>query len=499
MGLIRLILILYFLISQAFAVTTAKIRRGNTDIPIDLSHPSAKSQIQDYDVIFLEEGVYSTLGDSNAKYVRFRGQGPKKTFISSSDKKSSPILVDSTEFWDLTIADARFKLSDLNGLWAVNVEFSGSILVMQSAPGKSPAFAIRSVFSEITNSDVPTNSNTSYAHFLTKYGESYLMPLQGDHKKMIENKTAANILAYEDDFDKTKDVHLKDRMRYKGLFARGLNYLYQKEILKPKYNQAKYNKLTKFARETKADGHIYVSMLYWAEADRLSGHARFDEVLKEMSPLVRSLNQECGCTIEGQGLASTIKSEIEQKLYTKLPITALPGPCKIQTLHVDLPAGGNKEELIAAARSKNEVDQMVAYQKSEENFQKSIMARTNPSEDEFLMGSVAPAKAAKDYTAVADVEMSGVKKSFTSDKDKSIDQNIVDPIVKMIKEKFASNIQAAKAKIASSSAVAKLDGLITYALYGDEPGRQKAYDELMEQQLGRKVSSSGAIGSVFAY
>src|SRR5665647_3654962 len=75
MGLCSLFLILSFLSSSAFAdpekekifsllanlpkVTTAKIRRGNTEIPIDLSQPSAKSQIQDYDVILLEEGVYS--------------------------------------------------------------------------------------------------------------------------------------------------------------------------------------------------------------------------------------------------------------------------------------------------------------------------------------------------------------------------------------------------------------------------------------------------------
>jgi len=114
------------------------------------------------------------------------------------------------------------------------------------------------------------------------------------------------------------------------------------------------------------------------------------------------------------------------------------------------------------------------------------------------MGASAPV-AATNYTAVADVEMAGLKKSYTSDKDKSIDQNIVDPIVKIIKEKFASNIKAAKAKIASSDLAAKLDGFITQALYGDDPARQKAYEELLEQQLGRKVSASGAIGAVFAY
>ena len=115
MGLCSLFLILSFLSSSAFAdqekekifsllanlpkVTTAKSRRGNTEISIDLSSPAAKSQIEDYDVILLEDGVYATLGDFTAKYVRVRGQGPRKTFIScgSSSKllrrRNLPTLV----------------------------------------------------------------------------------------------------------------------------------------------------------------------------------------------------------------------------------------------------------------------------------------------------------------------------------------------------------------------------------------------------------------------
>lgn len=117
------------------------------------------------------------------------------------------------------------------------------------------------------------------------------------------------------------------------------------------------------------------------------------------------------------------------------------------------------------------------------------------------MGAAAPPVLAKEYTAVADVEMLGFKKSYTSDHDKSIDQNIIDPIVKIIKEKFASKIKAAKAKIASSDLVAKIDGFITQALYGDElnPLRQTAYEEIHEQQFGRKLSAGGAMSSVFAY
>ena len=55
-------------------VTTAKIRRGKTEIPVDLSQ-STNSKIQDYDVLILDEGVYSTLGDFSAKYVRVIGRG----------------------------------------------------------------------------------------------------------------------------------------------------------------------------------------------------------------------------------------------------------------------------------------------------------------------------------------------------------------------------------------------------------------------------------------
>ncbi len=519
MRLCGLFLILSFFSSSVFAesekekifslmatvpkATKAKIRRGNTELTVDLSQASAKSEIKDYDVIILEEGVYSTLGNFTAKYVRVRGQGPRKTFISSIAKDSSPIFVNSTEFWDLTMADAQFKIIDLNGLWAVNVEFAGSILVRPAALDKSPAFAIRSVFSDLTSSDLPADDGSLYSHFLTKYGEEYLMPLPGDYKDLKEKPTAAKLLAYEDQFDRTDNIHLKNRIGHKGLFARGLNYLYQKEVLIPQYNQAKFNQLAKSARTAKANRHFYVSMLYWAEADRLAGHSRFDEVLKEITPLTQSLGQECGCTVEGQGLATTIKSEIEQNLYTKLPITGLPGPCKIQTLHVNIPAGGKKADLIAAARLEAELDHTAAFRVRENAFQQSVIAhsgnsKTGAPEEEFLMGASAPVSV-KDYTVVADVELPGVKKSYSSDQGNSIGQNIIDPIAKIFSDKFAAKIKAAKAKIASTDLVAKFDGFIIQALYGADQAKQNEYENLHEQQFGRKSSASGAISSVFAY
>lgn len=517
MRLCGLFLILSFLCSSAFAqsekekifslmatvpkATKAKILRGKTELTVDLSQEGAKSVIKDYDVIILDEGVYSTLGNFTAKYVRVRGQGPRKTFISSIAKDSSPIMVNSTEFWDLTMADVQFKINDLSGLWAVNVEFAGSILVRPATLDKSPAFAIRSVFSDLTNSDLPADDGSLYSHFLTKYGEEYLMPLPGDYKELKEKPTAAKLLAYEDQFDRADNIHLKNRIGHKGLFARGLNYLYQKEVLIPQYNQAKFNQLTKSARTAKANRHYYVSMLYWAEADRLAGHSRFDEVLKEITPLTQNLSQECGCTVEGQGLATNIKSEIEQNLYTKLPITGLPGPCKIQTLHVNIPEGGKKAELIAAARLEAQQDQATAFGAREYAFQKSVIAHSGNSKsepEEFLMGASAPV-AVKDYTVVADVEMSGVKKSYSSDQGTSIAQNIIDPITKIFSDKFASKIKAAKAKIASTDLVAKFDGFIIQALYGSDMAKQNEYESLHEQQFGRKSSSSGAISSVFAY
>lgn len=500
MGIMRLFLILSFLVSLAYAdterekifslvtslpkVTTAKIQRGKTTIPVDFATPQAKSQIQDFDVIELSEGVYSNLGDFTAKYVRVRGQGPRKTIISNSGL--SPILVNSTEFWDLSLTDAKFKLVDLNGLWAVNVEFAGAIQVIPAGPGKTPAFNVRSAYSDITFSDLPTMDDALHSNFVTKQGDSYLVPMP-INKDLLEKRNTASFLAYEDQFDNSKDMNLKNRIGYKGLFARALNYFYQKEVLKVHYDQTKFNQLVKNARSTKAMGHIYVSMLYWAEADRLSGHSRFDEVLKEITPLTQSLGQECGCTVEGQGLASNAKSEIEEKLYAKVPVTALPGPCTIQTMQVNIPKGANKEKVLAAARQKNQMDQMLAYQNSERG------------EKEFLMGATALVSD-KDSTTVADVEMKGVKKSYTNDQETSMDQNIIDPIAKLFKEKFAKTIRAAKIKIASSDLAIKLDGYITEALYGEKnPARQTAYEDLHEQQFGRKISSEGAMSSVFAY
>ena len=493
---------IYSLIANLPKVTKAKIKRGNSEFHLDLASPNAKSEIKDFDVIMLDEGVYPTLGNFTAKYVRVRGQGPRKTIISSVSN-ASPILIDSTEFWDMTIADAQFKVNDFNGMWAVNVEFAGSILVKPAAMDKSPAFSIRTVFSDITNSELAMTDESLFSHFLTKQGEGYLMPMPEDPKSLRDS--AANLLKYEDKFDRVDDKNLKQRIGYKGLFARGLNYLYQKDLLTPKFDRAKYKQLTENARSTKAKGHYYVSMLYWAEADRLSGHSQFDEVLKEITPLNQSLSKDCGCTVEGQGLAKTMKTEIEQKLYAKLPITGLPGNCKIQTLYVNVPAGANKMKMIAAARLQNEVDLTVAYKSSEMAFQTAVashQSQKSTGEEEMLLGAERPVTP-KDYMAVADVEMPGLKKTYSGEvkvtkESKAIETNIAEPIIKNFMQKFAATIKAAKTKIASSDAVAKIDGFIAQALHGEEI-RQNEYENIHEAQFGRKVSSTGAMSSVFAY
>lgn len=151
---LTLSLVITLLSFSAFAgvTTKAKIKRGKTEITVDLS---ANPQIKDYDVIFLDEGTYTTLGNFTAKYVRVRGQGTGKTIITSLPKESKPIIVNSTEFWDLTISDAQFRLHDQSGLWAMNVEFTGSIFVRPAAPDRSPSFTVRSAFSDLSKSDLP--------------------------------------------------------------------------------------------------------------------------------------------------------------------------------------------------------------------------------------------------------------------------------------------------------------------------------------------------------
>jgi len=391
----------------------------------------------------------------------------------------------------------------LNGLWAVNVVFVGAILVRPAAPDKSPAFAVRSVFSDLTYSDLPTGGDDLYSHFLTKNDEEYLMPLPANIKELRDHSTGTKLLEYEDQFDRAININLKSRIGYKGLFARGMNYLFQKNMLKPKYNQAKFIQLTRNARAAKSNGHYYVSMLYWAEADRLAGHSRFDEVLKEITPLTQNLSQECGCTVEGQGLARTIKADIEENLYAKVPITAVPGRCKIQTLHVSVPVGGNKADLISAARLQSELDQVAAFRMRENTFQRSVIAHAGnsgrtPPEEEFLMGASAPTTE-KEYTVVADVVTPEFKKSYTSDGPVSIGTNIIDPITKIFVDKFAQKMKAAKAKIASSNLAEKFDGFIVQVLYGSDLAKQKEYEDFHEQQFGRKSTQSGSLSSMFAY
>ncbi len=460
---------IFSVIAKLPKVTQAKIKRGTTEIPVDLTQ---KSQVQDYDVLLLDEGVYSTLGDITAKYVRVIGKGRGKTFITSN-KDSSPIPVNSTEFWDMTIADAHFRLTDVSGLWAVNVEFAGATLVRPAAYNKPTAFAIRSIFSNYTNSDLKTDDINLYTVL------------------KIEDQTPTALLAYEDELDRDNSMILKERLAHKGLVARGANYLYQMKNLKPQYDQAKYGQLIQQAKTAKSKGHLYVSMLFWAEADRLSGHARFDEVLKEITPLNQNISQECGCTVQGQGLAANIKKDIEQDLYTKLPITGLPGKCRILAVHVE------KNENIASARRFAQMQLNSDFLTHERIFKDTMLAHsTNPGtfyEAEFEVGA-SPAKPSKDYTAAADLEMPGLNKTFTQK-----NGPVAEPLTTAIAKKFASAIKRAKAKIASSDLVAKVDGMIVSALYGSDPARQNEYESLHEQQFGRKASASAATSSVFAY
>lgn len=491
-------------IKEAQKVSKAKIIRGKTEIPVDLADAGARNQIKDYDVLMLEEGVYATLGNFTAKYVRVRGQGQRKTILSSLPQGSSPIPVNSTELWDMTVADAQFQVSDLNGLWAVNVEFVGSILVRPKTLDKSPAFAIRTTLSDLTHSNIPTMGDLLYSHFLSNHGGQELMPIKADLSK--DSLTVEKLLKYEDEFDRQKDMHLKDRIGYKGLFARGMNYLYQKDILEPKFDLEKYGKLAKSARTAKSKGHLYVSMLYWAEADRLSGHAKFDEVLREITPLNQKVGQECGCTVEGQGLASNLKSQVEKNLYAKIPVSGLPGNCKIQTLQVNVPKGGKLDALISQARLDAQMDQVAAFKARETAFQETMLAHsgTKPlSEDDFVVGAEAMSDKKKELSPnavkVADVDLPGAERSFTTPATASTEEGIVEPIAKLFKDKFSKAIAEAKVKLASTDLSARVDGFITWALYGDDPARQAEYESLHEQQFGRKTSPVSAMSSAFSY
>lgn len=297
---------------------------------------------------------------------------------------------------------------------------------------------------------------------------------------------------------------LKNRSAYKGLIARGLNYLFQKDKLDPKYDHTKFNQLIKGAKAAKAKGQYYVAMLSWAEADRLSEHSRFDEVLKEVTALNQNVGQECGCTVDAPSVSSNLKKEIEQKLYTVLPVTGLPGKCKIQTFQVNIPAGGKRDELIASARQQAAIDRAATFITRENDFQQTMLAKASgvksSPDEEFAVGEAARELPGKDAVAVADVELPGVKKkSFTSEKGQTVEKNIVEPISQTLAQKFAAKIKAAQKKIASSDLVAKVDGLITKALYGDDPERQNEYESLHEQQFGRRTPASGAMGAVFAY
>lgn len=462
MRLCGLFVVISLLCSNTFANSNAIIKRGITEIPVDLSQASTKSKIRDYDIILLDEGTYTTLGDFSAKYVRVIGKGPQKTFISST--KSSPLIqVNSTEFWDVTIKDAKFRLSDMNGLWAMNTEFAGSIFITPASPEKYPAFFVRSVFSDLSKSDVPT-SGALYTH------------LQG-------KSTATDLIELEKQLDQSSDSHLKNRLTFKGLIARGLNYLHQNGKHNPEYDKAKFAELVKKAQDAKAKGHQYASMIIWAEADYLSGHTRFDEVLREITPMSQKVSQEGGCSVEGQAL--------EESLYVKVPVTSLPGPCRIQAFHVNSFGKANKESMIASARQQYKIDKAEAY-------------RDTPStEEDFAVG--APLIIGTQYTLVADLDLPGLKKSYSSDVDSKkadgngIVQNIIDPIAKAFKEKFAAKIKAATRKMASADLSAKFDGFIVNALYGDDVARQNSYEEMHEQQFGRKMSPTGAMSSAFAY
>jgi hypothetical protein len=348
----------------------------------------------------------------------------------------------------------------VDGLWAVNTEFTGSFFITPSSPDKAPAFFVRTVL----NDSVP--ANVGYSTFIRALS------------------TATDLLELEKQLDVSNDSHLKKRLSFKGLIARGLNYLYQHGKHNPEYDKAKFVELAKKAQEAKAKGNTYASMIYWSEADYLSGHSRFDEVLKEITPMTQKVSQEGGCTVDGVA--------IEETLFAKVPVTSLPGPCRIQAFQVNSFGKANKDSMIAAARQQYKIDRAEAYRENGPD-----------SDDEFAVG--APAILATQYTLVADLDLPGHKKSFSTDVDtkkaegNSIVQNIVDPIAKAFKEKFAAKIKAATAKIASVDLVSKFDGMLIQALYAADTAKQNEYESLHEQQFGRKLSPTGAVSSAFAY
>lgn len=456
----------------------ARIKSGARELTVDLAQ---KPQIRDYDVIYLDEGVYSTLGNSSAKYVRYIGKGRGKTIISNGGKGFAPILVNSSEFWDVTFADAQFKLVDVSGLWAVNTEFIGALLVKPASEDKAPGFRVRSIFSDVQNEDAQfTNLK-------------------------LDSQTPAGLLAYEDTLDRTEKMNPKERMAHKGLIARAANYLSQIKNLKTPYNPAKFRELARRARAAKAKGHLYVSMLTWAEADRLAGHSRFDEVIREITPLQQRVNMECGCSVEGEGLAAAAKKDIEEKLYAKIPAASLPGPCKIQALYVKPSATTNLETAIASARSEAQLAKMAAFRAGEDSFIASVVAHSGASaasDDEFAVGAEAmkdtKATPAKEYTAAADVDMPGFRKTLAGKND-SIDSAIVEPIDEAYKKQFAEKIAKADKQKKSPDLFEKLEGYLVAKLFASDKQKQDSYEELHEQQFGRKLAGDAAISSVYSY
>lgn len=398
------------LFKEAKIISTAKIQRGNTEIAINFSKAADVPKIKPSDVVLLEEGVYTNLGGPKARHVRFIGKGPKKTFLSTAAGNGTSIAVDGTEFWDLSLVDSQFKLVSREGIWAINIMVVGSVLIEPASEKLKPHFLLRSLFSDLIQSDIPlTNQDPKQGWFQLVEGpyhhlhsmerdKGYNWPLERRYQQLPEKQfwlpqekelnkkvneavvaSAFSLNNKVDFFDPTRDYFatrvtaeiwrdyeslydergnssLKDSAGYKGLLARGSHYMISKGHWKADYDKTKHAEVLKKAQTAKAKGNTFLAVALYSEADRIALHSTFDETRKIVRPLVAGMLNNEGCSVDGE---PDSVSYINLNVLVYYPVMQFPGKChiygfstKLSSSHENSSAVVGKKDVYGLSESK---------------------------------------------------------------------------------------------------------------------------------------------------
>jgi len=366
-------------VEKAPPVTTATIRRGAENIEIDFADANSLKKVRDFDVIQLNEGVYTQFGNLQGRGLRFIGQGLKKTFVSGLQNNNEAILINGTELWDLSVVHTRFAALGHEGLSGSGIEIIGDFMV--EASKKEPlSFAVHTVLSDITLSNLPYPTKTNVRPYerghanhlatlnlkLTKENymtsrDSYfslwvdgLAPAETQAVAELARATAKvlvndqsfvrnqneishkgfsseNLEVVANSLDKTDKIPMVLKGVQRKLLAQLGHYVHEKQRRPANdANNTQYNLLLSKAKAALQKKQTHLGLALLSEADRISFYANHDEIRKLTAKLTANTPVNNGCTVQtASPNAIGMDSAVQEFIYKEMPLLSAPGACLI--------------------------------------------------------------------------------------------------------------------------------------------------------------------------